>query len=204
MLSTTGPLPSGNLRWEPKWDGFRGQALVDGCHGSLRVLTRTGRSVEGALAELAGLPAALEGRRVVLDGELVAGDGRPSSFYALRARLGISRALSVERACQQVPITLVVFDVLWVDGETVTSRPYRERRALLEELDVRGEHWVTTPSYDDGEALLAACERLCIEGGVAKAEDGLYRPGARSRAWVTMCRDSSRCRRRRRRETIRV
>lgn len=182
MLATTGPLPTGELRWEPKWDGWRTQVLVDGSGGGLRVLTRSGRRIEASVPELAGLVEAVGGRSMVLDGELVAGDGSPESFY-LGARLANSRAATLDRLRRARPVTLVVFDVLWLEGRLLVDGPYRERREHLEGLGLAGPHWITTPVYEDGEALLAACALVGTEGAVAKVADSRYRSG-RSSAWV--------------------
>jgi bifunctional non-homologous end joining protein LigD len=77
---------------------------------------------------------ALEGRSVVLDGELVARQGRPFDFYGLAPRLSARMPTSVARRQARMPITFAAFDALYLDGETVTRQPYVERRALLEEL----------------------------------------------------------------------
>jgi hypothetical protein len=71
MLAMTGE-PSGDQPFwcaEAKWDGWRALVYVD---DSLRVRTRTGRQVGDSLPELTGLVDALDGHRVILDGELVA------------------------------------------------------------------------------------------------------------------------------------
>lgn len=183
MLASTGPLPPGELSWELKWDGYRTQALVDGARGRVRVLTRSGRRIETAVPELNGLIDAVGGRSVVLDGELVAGDGSPDSFYRLGGRLAASRPSSISRRLVRAPLTLVIFDVLWLDGDVMVKRPYRQRRRLLESLDLTGPHWVTTPVYPDGEALLAACEMIGAEGAIAKRADSAY-VSRRSSAWV--------------------
>ena len=185
MLATTGPFPRGDLRFEPKVDGWRIQVLLDGHQGRLRVLTRSGRRIEGSVPEMALLLEAVGERRMVLDGELVAGDGSPKSFYRLGPRLAATRAATVERAHQRDPVTLVIFDVLWLDNGPLLDWPYRERRDCLESLDLSGAHWTTIPSY--GEALLAACEVVGVEGEIAKAVEAPYRSG-RSAAWVAMCR----------------
>jgi ATP-dependent DNA ligase len=91
MLATTGPLPRGGVRWEPKTDGWRTQVLLDGQQGRLRVLTRSGRRTETSVPELRLLPEAVGTQRMVLDGELVAGDGSSDSFYRLGPRLAASR-----------------------------------------------------------------------------------------------------------------
>ena len=183
MLASAGDLPRGRLFWEPKWDGYRCSCAVDGRARTLRVLTRSGRSVGSALPELTGLCDALSGRRVLLDGELVMGDGSPASFYRLGGRLGVSKPASIAMARMRTPVTLVLFDVLWVDGELLVERPYLERREVLEGLALGGPRWVTTPIYDDGDALLAACEDVGVEGGVAKLAASPYVSG-RSRVWV--------------------
>lgn len=183
MLASTGVLPPGELSWEPKWDGYRTQALVDGACGKLRVHTRSGRRIENAVPELRGLIDAVGDRRVVLDGELVAGDGSAESFYRLGGRLAASTPMGVSRSRARVPLTLVVFDVLWLDGEPLVKHTYRDRRGLLEGLELTGSHWVTTPVYADGEALMAACEMIGAEGAIAKAVDSIY-VSRRSAAWV--------------------
>lgn len=50
MLASTGALPRGDLSWEPKWDGWRTQARIDGAAGELWLLTRSGRQIEGLRA----------------------------------------------------------------------------------------------------------------------------------------------------------
>ena len=133
---------------------------------------------------------------MVLDGELVAGSGRASSFYQL------SPLLSTRRAT----VAFAAFDVLAISGRSLTYSPYRERRQLLLDLTLFGPAWCTLPVWTDDEVpdLLAACELQGVEGLVAKRLGSRYRPGRRSPDWVTMCRDRSRCRPRQRRQTIRV
>jgi bifunctional non-homologous end joining protein LigD len=81
-----------------------------------------------------------------------------------------------------MPVTFAAFDVLYLDDETVTRRPYVERRTLLEGLKLTGPAWCTVLSVvDDGPELMAACGDLGLEGLVAKRLDSVYRPGERSK-----------------------
>ena len=84
-----------------------------------------------------------------------------------------------------MPVTYVIFDLLYLDGETLFERPYEERRELLEALELDGESW-QTPAYHrgDGAALLEASRRQGLEGIVAKRLASPYRPGRRSRDWL--------------------
>jgi ATP-dependent DNA ligase len=71
-------------------------------------------------------------------------------------------------------------DVLWVDGERVTRRPLRDRKAILADIALDGPAWREAPwQVGGGRALLAACEELGLEGIVAKRLDSIYR-GARA------------------------
>lgn len=176
MLATTGRLRAG-VTWmlEPKLDGWRGVVYVD---GGLRVRTRSGRNVTESVPELAGFVDALPDG-TVLDGELVAGQGRASDFY----RLGPQMA---RRRRPPVGLTFVAFDVLCLAGEDVTHLPWADRRRLLELLELQGTGWCTVPAFDadDPDLVLHACARHELEGLVAKRTDGRYQPGKRSGAWI--------------------
>ena len=180
MLAVGGPIHGykDDYGFEPKWDGWRALVTVHG--GQLAVRTRTGRLVTEAVPELAGLVEQLAARSVVLDGELVAYQGTPASFYRLSGRMAARRP----PLRSHVPLTFVAFDVVWLDGD-VTESPYRRRRALLDDLGLVGPAWCTSPSYaGSGAELFAACTRLGLEGLVAKRLEGQYFPGQRRDVWV--------------------
>jgi bifunctional non-homologous end joining protein LigD len=60
-----------------------------------------------------------------------------------------------------IAVTFMVFDLLYIDGESAMVLPYSERRALLEELDLVGPAWHTPNAFDDAEALY---EVVCAQG----------------------------------------
>jgi bifunctional non-homologous end joining protein LigD len=184
MLATAGPLPVGpdEARWafEMKWDGVRAVIYVD---GDVRVLTRNDREVAASYPELRGLADAVPGP-VVLDGEIVALDaaGRPS-FGELQARMHVQRPSSALLA--QVPVSLLLFDVLHVGGESQLSRTYDDRRSVLEDLGLDGPHWATPPAFQgDGAAAMDVSRAQGLEGVLAKRRDSGYLPGRRSRDWL--------------------
>jgi bifunctional non-homologous end joining protein LigD len=174
-------LPADQAAWafEPKWDGYR--ALGHLVAGGLALRSRNGVDMAGWFPELAGLAGALGDHAAVLDGEVVAIDpgGRPS-FEALQQRMA-GRAGRRRGA----PVTYLVFDLLWLDGRLLTGLPYRERRRLLEELEVAGGAWQTVASFPGaGSALLAATRQQGLEGVVAKRLASTYQPGRRTRSWL--------------------
>lgn len=186
MLATAGELPSGadEERWafEMKWDGVRAVVYLD--RGDLRVMTRNDREVAATYPELRALAAELTGHRMVLDGELVAFDerGRPS-FGELQARMHV-QAPSRE-LLRRVPVSLLVFDLLHLDGTTLVPLPYDDRRVALEDLDLAGERWAVPPAFDGHAAdALAASQAQGLEGVLAKRHDAPYLPGRRSPTWI--------------------
>ena len=180
MLLTAGDVPNGEA-WtlEVKWDGCRAQLRYDGRSVSLR--TRNGRECSQEFPELASIAGALAKHRVTVDGELVclrADDGRPD-FAQLRRRLG-------GHARNPQPAMLQVFDVLHLDGHSTRALPYRERRALLEELALDGPAWRTPASIalESAGDFVARVKELGLEGVVAKRLGSTYLPGRRCTAWV--------------------
>jgi bifunctional non-homologous end joining protein LigD len=188
MLARAGLLPRDQEQWgfEIKWDGVRAIAYCE--PGSLRLESRNLREITAAYPELVRLGRALGSRRAVLDGEIVAfdADGRPS-FSALAQRMHVSSPVRAKQLAQSVPVTYVIFDLLWLDAHSLTDRPYHERRQALVALGLRGERW-QTPEHivGRGRETLEASEQAGLEGIVAKRLDSPYEPGRRSGAWIKL------------------
>ena len=186
MLARAGSLPADDQRWayEIKWDGVR--AIAYSTPGELRLESRNLKDITVAYPELARLNRALSSHSAVLDGEIVAlgGDGRPS-FGALQHRMQVTSKAQAKRLAKSTPATYVIFDLLWLDGHSITDLPYSERRELLTALELNGSSW-QTPEHllGSGSAVLAASAEQALEGIVAKRLDSTYQPGGRPGTWV--------------------
>ncbi|TML28976.1 MAG: DNA ligase D [Actinobacteria bacterium] len=186
MLAKLGPLPRDEERYgfEVKWDGVRAIAYAE--PGRLRLQSRNLNDITARYPEVRGLARELGARTAVLDGEVVAFDeeGRPS-FERLQRRMHLASDSQVRRQAKANPVAYVIFDLLHLDGESLMSRPYAERRARLEELGLDGPGW-QTPRHrvGDGAALLAATAEQGLEGVIAKRLDSPYEPEKRSGAWI--------------------
>jgi bifunctional non-homologous end joining protein LigD len=92
---------------------------------------------------------------------------------------------AVRRRMRDIPVTYVIFDLLYLDGHSTMSLSYEQRRELLDELALEGPSW-RTPAYQRGEgrALQQATRELGIEGIVAKKLDCSYEPGRRASHWI--------------------
>ncbi|MEU8610697.1 non-homologous end-joining DNA ligase [Actinoplanes sp. NPDC048791] len=180
MLAEAGPLPVGDgWSYEFKYDGVRAISYVR--DGEVRVLSRNNNDVTATYPELGALAHLLAGRAAILDGEIVALDaGDRPSFAELANRMHVAAPGPALLAA--VPVVYYVFDVLWLDGESLLDEPYDRRREVLAELALESPA-VRTPPYFagvDGTAILRAAELGGLEGVVAKRRTSPYRPGRRS------------------------
>jgi ATP-dependent DNA ligase len=170
LARSRGELPRGDgWSYEPKWDGFRAIAFVDGTESYLQ--SRNGKPLGRYFPELE-FP---EGRYVI-DGELVIldDDGR-QEFDALQQRIHPA-ASRIERLAKEMPAHFVAFDLLSHDDHVLLEEPFERRRAELEQL-VGKSVQLTPATRDPAEAepwLQGA------EGVIAKELAAPYRPGERT------------------------
>jgi bifunctional non-homologous end joining protein LigD len=186
MLAKPARLPADDGDWgyEVKWDGVR--AIAYWRPGRLRVESRNLTEIGSRYPELRGLGEQLGSHEAVLDGEIVAFDeqGRPS-FERLQHRMHLTSKSAIRRLSMQAPVTYMIFDLLHLDGHSTMGLPYRERRALLERLELGGGAW-RAPAYHLGEGreLLEVTTEHGLEGIVAKRLGSPYRPGQRTGDWL--------------------
>src|ERR1700754_3597190 len=118
-------LPAGEgWSYEPKWDGFRAIAFVDG--EDIYLQSRSGKPLRRYFPELS-FPAG----RYVLDGEIVLfdADGR-QDFDALGQRIHPAES-RINMLAEQTPTRFVAFDLLALDDESLLELPQSERRDRL-------------------------------------------------------------------------
>ncbi len=185
MLATPGRMPSNDADWafEIHWPGERVIALVD--TGHLTLLDAAGEDIRPLFPELFAIALELEGRPVALDAvvAVLGEDGAPSE-EALERRLGAANQSQVRRRREESPATLICFDLLHDDRESVLALPYEDRRERLEALGLDGPSWQTPASHrGEGNALREAAARQGLAGVIGKRLGSPYRPGERSKDW---------------------
>ena len=186
MLATRGTAVPTGEEWlhEVKWDGMRVIATVR--EGRLTLRSRNENDVTVSFPDLQGLAAreVFGGKDVVLDGEIVAFlDGLPV-FGALADRMHVANARRAEQLSASNPVTLLVFDLLHLDGHDLLTLPLEQRRQVLADLVDERPRWRVPPAYDDGKVLLDATRAQGLEGIVSKRRGSAYRPGQRSPDWL--------------------
>jgi bifunctional non-homologous end joining protein LigD len=167
MLATAVRAPPDGPAWlhEFKADGFRAQVHLD--RGDATIYSRNGRDIarrfRAILPVLAKFPAK---RSAIIDAELVACDdaGLPCFEKLIGYRHG------------EAPLCLWCFTL---DGVRLMPLPLTERKKRLADMVAAAdtEHIQFSGSFPDAQKLLAACERMGMEGIVSKVANSPYRPG---------------------------
>ncbi|KYK13719.1 MULTISPECIES: ATP-dependent DNA ligase [Streptomyces] len=172
---------------EEKLDGIRVQVHRDG--DAVHLYTRTLDDITDRLPEVRAAALELPGESFVLDGEVISfdADGRPRSFQETAGRVG-SRT-DVATAARTVPVSVVFFDALRVDGRDLLDLPLAERHAELARLvpaatRVRRTVVEGPEGVPEAERFLAATLERGHEGVVVKGLDGAYSAGRRGASWL--------------------
>ena len=173
MLATiTEAPPRDGKSWafELKYDGFRAvTAIVD---GSVAIWSRNKLDLAPRFPSVAAALSKLKLPDVVLDGEVVVLDEHGAPRFQLLQQ-GDRREL------------LVVFDILWLDGQDLRRKTYEERRALLVKTLRRAPSSITVSEQLEGggDAALEHAKKSGWEGIVAKRRTSMYE-GRRSKEWL--------------------
>jgi DNA ligase D-like protein (predicted ligase) len=160
----------------------RGLAFRDG--DQVRLMSRNRLSLNNTYPEIVEALAKQDTARSVMDGEIVAFEGRRTSFARLQGRIGITDP--EEARSSGIAVFYYVFDLLHLDGSDTTALPLIERKRLLRNMfQFTDPLRYTTHRVRDGEkAYRTACERG-DEGVIAKLADSPYE-GRRSMNWLKL------------------
>lgn len=168
---------------EDKYDGIRVQVHHTG--ERLVMFSRTLDDVTSAFPELHAPLAAL-GSTFIVDGEVIAWKGTgPLGFGRLQQRL---RRKVPGALLKEIPVVLIVFDLLYLNGQDLLPRPLTERRAALEALPLGPSVRLSTASVartpEDLDIRFRQAREAGHEGIVMKRPDSPYEPGRRGRWWT--------------------
>ncbi len=172
----------GEIAAEFKYDGSRFQFHKKGTWA--RMYSRRLEDVTGALPDVIQQLLGATEHDVILDGEVIAiKDGKPMPFQSVLRR--IRRRHDIAEAQEAIEMVPHLFDILYLDGETLIGLPLAERRKKLESVVtmyiapqvVSADPAVITKTYED--ALAAGHEGIMI-----KVPSSPYSPGQRGKNWI--------------------
>lgn len=181
---------------EPKMDGFRTGLHVWTEKGKkkVRIFSRNLENVTSMFPEIVEAAKKLPVKSAIFDGEAIGYSPKTGKFASFQETVQRKRKYGIEEMAKSIPLKVFIFDVLYLNGETLLKEPFSKRREILEgrlRLHTRKE---------DGAILLAdhkvvkSAEELKemfskyigegLEGAMAKKLDVPYRAGGRGYHWV--------------------
>ncbi|WP_339240303.1 DNA ligase [Paenibacillus sp. FSL R5-0517] len=177
-------LPTGP-QWiaQIKWDGVRMLAYEDG--HELRLVNRRLHDRTAQYPELVTPRNLCSGASYILDGEVIALDpdtGKPSFYHVLR-RDRMSRPEGIAQAIHQIPVTYMVFDILFYEGQWVTDQPLADRQRLLHEVLKSAPHVQEVTNTLDAASLLTVMRQHQMEGIVCKDLTSTYGIQGKDQRW---------------------
>jgi len=177
----------GGEAWvEDKYDGIRGQLHKEG--DRVVLYSRDLNEVTAAFPEVVAA-AAVVPHDVLLDGELLAfKDGVVRPFFELQHRLG--RKVVSAQLLADVPVIFVAFDLLYLDGRNLLTEPLRERRRLLEALDLPSPfmlaYLIRALDAAELDRIFDGARLRNNEGLMVKDPESRYTPGRRGLGWLKL------------------
>jgi len=175
----------GETAFEHKLDGARVQ--IHKRENDVRIFSRRLTDVTPSLPEIVQMVRKnVKAEKAILEGEVIAVDskGHPIPFQHVMRRF--KRIHEIEDMIKKIPVKLYLFDVLYLDGESLISLPYTQRRQIL--ADHAGEIQLTkqlvTDKMEETDQFLKEAMDAGHEGLVAKKLDSEYTPGIRGKRWL--------------------
>ena len=181
-----GRMGAGSVWTEEKYDGVRCQLHRQG--DRVELFSRDLKETTSAFPELAENAPSIR-HDVLFDGEVLAHrDGHVLRFFELQRRLGRKKVSADLRL--EVPVVLVVFDLLWLDGRPLLDEALETRRRLMEGLGLEHPFLLarlevaTDPDHLD--RIFAETRERGNEGLMVKDPLSPYTPGRRGLAWLKL------------------
>lgn len=175
----------GTAAIEWKYDGARVQIHKSG--GKVRIYSRRLENVTASLPEISmAAIKQIRAESAILDGEAVAlsSDGRPRAFQEILKRF--RRKYNVEKLATEIPLSLFLFDLIYLDGRSVIELPLMERRKLLAEISDPSilADQVLSDKIEVAEEIYKKVLAAGHEGIMLKNPSSIYAPGKRGKNWL--------------------
>lgn len=183
LAKLSSPFDSPRFLYEIKWDGTRCLFFIE--QGKIRLQNRRLNDITYRYPEFHDLPQKIARDGIVFDGEIVVlKDGKPV-FKLLQEREHVVSPLKIKALRERLPATYMVFDLLYLDGQSLMERPLRERRKLLAEV-LPESPFVVESRYiiEQGKAFFEKVISQGFEGVMAKDLESPYWPGKRVDFWL--------------------
>jgi DNA ligase-1 len=180
---------------EYKYDGERLQAHKHG--DEVTLFSRRLENISSQYPDAVELfRQYVKAKEAILECECVAVDTDTGEMRPFQELMHRRRKYEIEKAIEEYPVSLFMFEALYVDGKDLTLEPYPLRRKVLEKTIRESDRVKLADRIVTGDVaelerfFLEAIENGC-EGLVCKsiAKDSVYQAGARGWLWIKYKRD---------------
>jgi len=180
----------GEAAVEYKYDGFRVQVHVTG--KGLEMYSRNLERTTAMFPEIAeAVRRQVKASSVILEGEALASDENTGQLLPFQMTIQRKRKHGIDEMAQRYPLRFFVFDLLYLDGDDWTEKPFIERRRKLEKI-IRNDTVIeTSDMIVTGQAgeiarMFGRAVDEGFEGLVVKRLDSPYAAGARNFNWIKL------------------
>ncbi len=128
---------------------------------------------------------------IILDGEAIGYDKQTGGFLPFQETIQRKRKHGVKDTALNIPLKYFVFDILYLNGESMVEKPLKERREILQKIILPGEtiqidEHLETSSVDELANYYEIAKERGLEGLVVKNPNDAYQAGARSYSWIKL------------------
>jgi len=190
---------------EPKYDGLRvqihlnkgkyvqlaGQEEIFGKAKKLvRIFSRNLDNMTDMFPDIAEAVEKLKARTIILDGEAVGYDAKTGKWLTFQETIQRKRKHGVKSKIKELPVKVMVYDILYINGQTLLTKPFRERRKILEGVMAKADGNLVLARQEivsdvkDLRKLLKQYLREGLEGVMCKKLTTEYQAGSRNFNWV--------------------
>lgn len=180
---------------QPKFDGFRLQVHIDNSSKNHKIhfFSRNMLDMSQMFPELTQAVDSLPVETLVMEGEALAYDEETGSYLPFQETVKRRRKHDIAQTATEFPLKLVLFDILYLDGQSLLDQPERNRLEILEKLIKAGKsellsvaEQVKIETPDQLEAYFNKSITAGLEGVVVKRPDARYQPGKRNFNWIKL------------------
>lgn len=186
---------------EPKYDGLRLQIHVQKSKDrttsvspySVKIFTRGLELVTHMYPDIvAAVQKDIRCENCILEGEALGYDNETDRFLPFQETIQRKRKHDIADAAERIPLRLMAFDLLVLNGESKLAQPLTERKKQLSSLiSPKSSILKTSPILEtaDPDMIEKQFDIFVadgLEGIMAKKPDSVYKPGAREYSWVKL------------------
>lgn len=180
---------------QPKLDGFRLQIHLDFMKDKpfVRFFSRNLKNMSDMFPDLVDALLKLNIKTLICEGEAIGYDSHTDSFLPFQETVKRKRKHGISKAAEEFPLKLFMFDLLYLNGESMLNKTHEERYELFKKLlpdDPHNPIQLISEEHVENANELESYFLMCIseglEGIVVKRPDAIYQPGKRNFNWIKL------------------